>query len=92
MNYAQGVFAICMIAFLLNLPFGWLRVNTRKFSLAWIVCIHAPIPIVAFIRIYTHTNWEYIPFFFVFSIAGQVLGARVRKKLKERVRSSEPSA
>ncbi|ADD68599.1 conserved hypothetical protein [Denitrovibrio acetiphilus DSM 12809] len=84
MNTLQGVFAICAIAFLLNLPFGWLRTYTRKFSIGWAVCIHAPIPMIAFMRIYTHIDWVYIPLFFLFSIAGQILGG----KLKERIRSS----
>ena len=78
MDTLQGIFAICAVAFILNLPFGWLRTYTRKFSIAWAVCIHAPIPIVAFIRIYTHTSWAYIPLFFVFSIAGQILGSRLK--------------
>jgi hypothetical protein len=82
MNYPQGVFAICLIALILNLPFGWLRTYTRKFSLAWAVCIHAPIPIVAAIRIYTHTDWVYIPLFLLFSIIGQVAGSKLKQKIK----------
>ncbi|PLX68375.1 MAG: hypothetical protein C0602_09350 [Denitrovibrio sp.] len=82
MNYPQGVFAICIIALILNLPFGWLRTYTRKFSLAWIACIHAPIPIVALIRIYTDTKWIYIPLFLIFSIGGQILGAKLKAKFK----------
>lgn len=81
MNTLQGIFIICVIAFILNLPFGWLRSYTKKFSIAWFACIHAPIPIVAFIRIYTHTDWVYIPLFFVFSIAGQIIGSRIKGKL-----------
>jgi len=84
MEYPQGVFAICFIAFLLNLPFGWLRTYTKKFSIAWAACIHAPIPIVAFIRIYTHTDWRYIPLFLIFAVIGQLAGA----KLKTRIKSS----
>ncbi|PLX66102.1 MAG: hypothetical protein C0603_11850 [Denitrovibrio sp.] len=83
MEYLQGVFAICLVAFILNLPFGWLRTYTRKFSIAWAVCIHAPIPIVAFIRIYTHTDWIYIPLFFIFSIAGQIVGSRLKNKISK---------
>ncbi|MGD9809502.1 MAG: hypothetical protein AB7E76_03455 [Deferribacterales bacterium] len=81
MDTLQGIFAICIIAFILNLPFGWLRTYTRKFSIPWAVCIHAPIPMIAFIRIYTHTSWVYIPLFFVFSIAGQIIGSRLKTRL-----------
>lgn len=82
MNSLQGVFAICILAFILNLPFGWLRTYTKKFSLSWIACIHAPIPIVALIRIYTGINWIYIPLFLIFSVAGQIGGAMIKEKLK----------
>lgn len=82
MNNPQGVFAICILALVLNLPFGWLRTYTRKFSLGWMLCVHAPIPIVAFIRIYTKTSWHYIPFFLLFSVAGQIAGARIKTKVK----------
>jgi len=82
MNYLQGVFAISLIAFILNTPFGWLRAYTKKFSIGWFLCIHAPIPVVALIRITTHTAWKFIPVFLVFSIAGQIVGARLKEKFR----------
>jgi len=79
MTSIQGVIAICIVAFILNLPFGWLRTYTRKFSLAWFACVHAPIPVVAIIRISTNTPWTYIPLFLLFSVAGQLIGAWLKK-------------
>lgn len=81
MDILQGIFAICVIALLLNMPFGWLRSYTRKFSVWWFACVHAPIPIVAFIRIYTHTSWTYIPLFLFFSVAGQIFGSRLKARV-----------
>ncbi|MGE4319738.1 MAG: hypothetical protein AB7E96_12645 [Deferribacterales bacterium] len=66
------------MAFILNLPFGMLRTKTRKFSLAWMGCVHAPIPVVAAIRILSHTSWTYIPLFLLVSVAGQIIGARLK--------------
>ena len=79
MTSIQGVIAICVIAFILNIPFGWVRANTRKFSLAWFACVHAPIPVVAIIRISTHTPWTFIPLFLLFSVAGQIIGAKMKR-------------
>lgn len=78
MTSIQDVIIICFVALLLNLPFGWIRANTRKFSLGWFACVHAPIPFVAAIRIITHTSWEFIPLFLLVSVAGQIIGARLR--------------
>ena len=35
---------VTMAALVLNLPFGYLRMNTRKLSFMWFVYIHLPIP------------------------------------------------
>lgn len=82
MTSIQGVIIICIVAFVLNLPFGVLRTKTRKFSLAWFACIHAPIPVVAAIRILSHTPWTYIPLFLLFSVIGQIVGARLKCPVK----------
>jgi len=84
MTTNQLVFIITVIAFLLNLPFGILRKNYKKFSVGWFVCIHAPIPIVAILRISTHTNWRYIPIFLISSILGQIIGARLPINFKSK--------
>ena len=72
------VVGISLVAFLLNLPFGYLRVRYPKYSFMWLLCIHAPIPVVAFLRITTKVSWKFIPVFIVTSILGQIFGARVR--------------
>ncbi|KAA0257872.1 hypothetical protein FHQ18_09020 [Deferribacter autotrophicus] len=78
MEHYQAIFFITVIAFLLNLPFGMLRIKYRKFSIQWFICIHAPIPIVAILRITTKTSWKYIPLFLIASILGQVVGAKLK--------------
>ncbi|MGA1862980.1 hypothetical protein OWM07_08850 [Deferribacter thermophilus] len=85
MTTNQLVFIITVIAFLLNLPFGILRKRYKKFSLGWFVCIHAPIPIVAILRLSTHTSWRYIPIFLISSILGQIIGARLPSKFNNKI-------
>ncbi|WP_022851774.1 hypothetical protein [Limisalsivibrio acetivorans] len=74
---ATGIFIIALTAFILNLPFGYLRRFTKKFGIAWFLCIHIPIAIVAFVRITTETPWSYIPLFLAVGIAGQIAGHRL---------------
>ncbi len=76
---AGKVVLIALVAFFLNLPFGMLRTRYKKFSWKWLLCIHAPIPIVAFLRITTKTHWKFIPVFLATSILGQVVGARLKR-------------
>ena len=78
------VLAIALAAFFLNLPFGFLRLRYRKFSVGWFLCIHAPIPVVVFLRLATHTHYKFIPVFLATSVAGQVAGGKIRYLFKNR--------
>lgn len=66
------------LAFILNLPSGFLRGRAKKFSLQWFLFIHLPIPFIAFARIFSHVDIKYIPLFVLSSILGQILGSRLR--------------
>jgi cytochrome b561 len=79
MNNAHAILYISLTAFLLNLPFGYLRNYTKKFSWQWFLCIHAPIPLLAYLRISSGVHWKYILLFLILSILGQVIGARLIK-------------
>lgn len=69
-----GIFSL---SFMLNLPFGYLRRATRKFSFWWFLCIHAPIPFVFLGRTLSHLDYMYIPFFVLAAVIGQVWGGRL---------------
>ncbi|MEJ2183279.1 MAG: hypothetical protein P8Y66_07130 [Nitrospirota bacterium] len=74
MALVAGVFALSL---LLNLPMGYLRKKTRKFSLAWFLCIHAPIPFIYAGRVLSGLDMIFIPLFVVAAVLGQVLGGRL---------------
>ncbi len=38
-----GIGSVTLVIFLLNLPFGYWRVQTRRFTLPWCLAIHLPI-------------------------------------------------
>jgi len=76
-----AAYALALVAtFSLNLPFGWWRAGLRKFSPAWFVAIHAPVPMVIGLRFALGLpfRWEMLPLFVVAYFGGQTLGSRWR--------------
>jgi len=71
------LFILTLFAFVLNLPFGYLRSKQRKFSFLWFLYIHLPIPFVIIFRLLAGFSVKIIPLVLAASIAGQVVGARL---------------
>ena len=73
---------VALAIFLLNLPFGYWRAGTRKFSWQWAMAIHLPVPFVILLRVYSGLGWQLISFPVLVSafFLGQFLGARMRKQ------------
>lgn len=69
-----------VVTFALNLPFGWWRGSLRKFSPAWFVAIHAPVPVVIALRFALGLpfRWVALPLFVAAYFGGQFLGSRAR--------------
>ncbi len=72
------------LAFLLNLPAGYLRGKAKKFSPRWFLFIHLPIPFIAGARIISHVDIRYIPLLIFSSVLGQILGSRITFSDSER--------
>jgi hypothetical protein len=75
-----GLMALAIAA--LNVPFGYWRAGLRKFSPAWFVAIHAPIPFAVALRFAAGIPFRLstLPVFVFAYFAGQWLGARWRKR------------
>jgi len=69
-----GLFSM---AFILNVPFGFLRQRYRKLSFMWFVCIHATIPVIVAGRIFSHLDYRFIPVFITAAVMGQVWGGKL---------------
>jgi hypothetical protein len=69
-----------VITFAINLPFGYWRGGVKKFSPAWFVAIHAPVPMVIALRFILGLpfRWGALPFFVVAYFGGQFVGNRLR--------------
>jgi len=50
MSMLAGYAVAIAATFLVNLPCGWWRGGLHKFSPAWFVAIHAPVPMVVALR------------------------------------------
>ena len=74
-----GVVALAVLV--INIPFGYWRDCSRRFSWAWILAIHLPVPIVIALRLVAHLGWHWPTFpiligsFFI----GQFLGGRLHR-------------
>ncbi len=80
MNTEYSIFLLILLtlfAFTLNLPFGYLRNRTKKFSFLWFLYIHLPIPFVIVFRLIAGFSMKIVPIILIASIAGQVIGARI---------------
>jgi hypothetical protein len=78
---SQGrvILLIAAAAFVLNLPLGYLREGTRKFSPAWFVYVHLSVPLIALLRITNHLSYWLIPLFIACAVGGQLAGGSLRR-------------
>jgi len=72
-----AIATICIITLVLNLFFGYFRAREKKYSFKWFLCIHLPIPLIAFARIYANLDYGVIPIFLIVAVAGQVIGGKI---------------
>ncbi len=70
---------LMLIVFLLNLPFGYIRSRSAKFSRQWMMAVHIPVPFVFLLRILSGLGWTAIPLLVLSDVAGQIAGGKLRK-------------
>ena len=76
-NKFYAVLILSAFTMLINLPFGYFRAKSIRYSLRWFLYIHLPIPIIFIARTISHIELKYIPFFAFAAIAGQILGGKL---------------
>ena len=72
---------VALAVLLLNLPFGFWRAGTRKFTLPWLLAVHAPVPLVIGLRVLSGLGWKLstVPVLVSAFFIGQLLGGRLRR-------------
>ncbi len=71
---------LILIVFIINLPFGYIRSRSAKFSRKWMMAIHIPVPFVFLLRVLSGLNWTVIPLLVLSDIAGQIVGGKLNKR------------
>jgi ABC-type spermidine/putrescine transport system permease subunit I len=69
--------AIAIMTVIINLPFGYFRKKTKKYSFKWFLYIHLPIPLIFLARVSSHLSYRYIPIFVAAAVTGQILGGKI---------------
>jgi hypothetical protein len=76
------LWAVAIAVFLINLPFGYWRAQSARFSRQWMLAIHLPVPAVIALRIFSGLGWQLISFpvligaFFL----GQLCGGKLNRR------------
>jgi len=83
------ILLVSVVCLLVNIPMGMMRERSRKFSIQWILWIHASIPLIIALRIGLHLHWIAIPINIAAAILGQAIGGAPEKKKR---RASLPTA
>ncbi len=70
---------VAFLVFLLNIPFGYWRANVRKFSIAWFLSVHVPVPFVIALRLLSGMGFHLVtfPIMLLAYFGGQFLGSRI---------------
>lgn len=74
------IFKIGVVCFFLNVPFGMIRSRFSSYTVAWFLCIHAPIPVAAILRRAAGFSFWFVFIFMIFGIAGQIIGKKIALK------------
>ena len=80
MNPLLTLVGLLIFTVLLNLPFGFLRERSRKYSVPWFLYIHLPIPFIIFLRLSFGIGWKAIPLVVLAALTGQLLGGRMGRR------------
>jgi hypothetical protein len=72
--------ALLLFALLANVPLGYLRQGSPKFSVRWFVYVHLSIPFIIAIRLMEGFGWRIIPLTLGCAVAGQMAGGRIKRR------------
>ena len=79
-NLSIAVISLLLFALLSNIPLGYLRMGSPKYSLRWFVYIHLSVPFIIGLRIANNISWQMIPFSMALAVAGQMIGSRLYRR------------
>ena len=82
MNIELNIALASLLAFAIvsNIPLGYLRQGSPKYSLRWFIYIHLSVPFIIGLRVTNNVSWQVIPFSIALAVAGQMIGSRIYRR------------
>ncbi len=84
MNTNILLIGLIIAALASNIPLGYLRQGTEKFSFGWYFYVHISIPLIIILRVKAGFSWKVIPLTLASAIVGQIIGGRLRRRKDQR--------
>lgn len=81
-EFAERLCAVAVAVIVLNLPFGFWRAGAKKFTRPWFLAVHAPVPLVILLRVFSGLGWQLSSFPILVGafFTGQLLGGVMRRR------------
>ena len=82
----MNIYSVATLVLILNLPFGYWRASEEKFSTRWFLAVHAPVPLVIALRVFSGLGWQFITFPILIGafFGGQIIGGKLHLIRKNR--------
>ena len=61
-HFARSLLEVALAVLVLNIPFGFWRRGTRRFTLPWFLAVHLPVPVVVGLRVFSSLGWRFTTF------------------------------
>ena len=75
-NISIALISLLLFALFSNIPLGYLRMGSPRYSVRWFIYIHLSVPFIVGLRIANNISWQMIPFSIALAVAGQMIGSR----------------
>ena len=79
-NISIALISLLLFALFSNIPLGYLRMGSPKYSVRWFVYIHLSVPFIIGLRIANNISWQIVPFSIALAVAGQMIGSRLYRR------------
>jgi len=82
LNIEINTALVSLLAFaaLSNIPLGYLRMGSPRYSVRWFLYIHLSVPFIIGLRIANPPSWQIIPLSIALAVAGQMTGSRLYRR------------
>ena len=80
----MNLWTVAAIIIALNVHFGYWRENVENLSFQWFLSIHAPVPLIIVLRIFSGLGWHFITFAVLIGafFLGHIIGGKLSQALK----------